>query len=171
MEKERRHWGHLYSQQHHRWGVRWVSPCVNVLALPMDWGIAAGTCREVSHAQGLKCPFQGPISAGTHAQQIGCVLAAVYPAHANFSAVTLSSSCYQEDFSLTKTWGIALTKMQLDRNTCKTKQKYGKPYKLLCLLYIMFQNIKDSTGTRVQSTHSGVLGFRFFSWSPVIYFC
>lgn len=57
---------------------------------------------------------------------------------------------------------LALTKIQLDRNTCKTKQKYGKPYKLLCLLHIMFQNIKDSTGTRVHSTHSGVLGFRFF---------
>lgn len=60
-------------------------------------------CREVSHAQGLECPLQCPISAGMHAQQIGCVLAAFYPAHANFSAVTLSSFCYQEDFLLTKT--------------------------------------------------------------------
>lgn len=142
-----------------------------VLALPTAWWKAAGAHREASHAQGLQCPLQCPPSAGVHAQQMGCVLPLVCPAHASFSAVTLFSFCYQEGFLLTKNLRLALTKIQLDRNTCKTKQKYGKPYKVLCLLHIMFQNIKDSTGTRVHSTHSGVLGFRFFSRSFVIYFC
>lgn len=66
---------------------------------------------------------------------------------------------------------LALTRIRSDRNTCKTKQKYGKPFKLLFLLHIMFQNIKDSTGTRVHSAQSGVFSFGFFSWSFVIYFC
>lgn len=69
--------------------------------------------------------------------------------------------CYHEGFSLTKTWEFLWQKFGCT-GTCYIKRKYEKPHKILCLLFIMFWNIKDSTGTGVHSAHGGVLGFVFF---------
>ena len=136
---------------------------VNVPGLPIDWLSAARICRGVSCAWGLKSLFLCPVSAGMNAQQTGCVLAMVYPAHANGPA--LQSSCpflLSWGFFSHKNLRFLLTKIQLDRNTLDKTKIWKTCIKTLCLLYIMFQNIKDSTGTGVHGTHGGVLSFGFF---------
>lgn len=46
-----------------------------------------------------------------------------------------------------------------------------KPHIIQCLLFIMFQNIKDSTGMVVHSTHGGVLDLGILiDWLIIFFF-